>query len=377
MQAKPAVRSLAALSGASSARVLNLLTVRRVHGRSEDYRTHPFFDSPVLNSAIVLKHRLRSDDQYLFNEPNTTATKIVLPLDRGDLRLGGTSFFFRQKGFLDIMREAGRYSSVKMDRDLRTLEILDSLPSLDPFLVHERFALEGVQVADCYFEISAADKQHMHDFVSREIGALIALACGGDNASVAQSDASAARLSSAILANGAETQLEPLRRSLLLEEHEFRGGIFSWRGFLYYKWRYLDLLPKVKQVLREIVELPLERSERFDDLEMAKASRKRLVRQIATISGSITESIRLYDGKYRSLVKDNDAPTFRQFLLSAPRLFVDLGEKFGGIAHVESFWRYRFPRPQNKPMRADEAQPMFADFLVGMGASPTDFEVAA
>ena len=36
--------------------------------------------------------------------------------------------------------------------------------------------------------------------------------------------------------------------------------------------------------------------------------------------------------------------TFRDFLLSAPYMFLELGEKMGAISHIVSFWRYRFPK---------------------------------
>ena len=35
--------------------------------------------------------------------------------------------------------------------------------------------------------------------------------------------------------------------------------------------------------------------------------------------------------------------TFRDFLLRAPYMFLELGEKMGAISHIVSFWRYRFP----------------------------------
>ena len=34
---------------------------------------------------------------------------------------------------------------------------------------------------------------------------------------------------------------------------------------------------------------------------------------------------------------------FREFLLGAPALFLEIGEKMGAMSHVTSFWQYRFP----------------------------------
>ncbi len=46
---------------------------------------------------------------------------------------------------------------------------------------------------------------------------------------------------------------------------------------------------------------------------------------------------------FRDLVANQTPKTFRDFLLSAPYMFLELGEKMGAISHIVSFWRYRFP----------------------------------
>ena len=46
--------------------------------------------------------------------------------------------------------------------------------------------------------------------------------------------------------------VEFLRETLGLTGNDFREGIFSWRGFLYYKWSMGKFWPDVMGVLREI-----------------------------------------------------------------------------------------------------------------------------
>ena len=138
MASKSSTRCLSALRDASSARVLNLGAIERQHREEKEYRESPLFEAPALNSAIILKHRLRADETYLFEDAHPNATKIVIPYDKNDLRLGGVSFFYGQRGFVEIMREGCKYSSRSMERDLRVLARIDQLPSLDPFLLHEQ-----------------------------------------------------------------------------------------------------------------------------------------------------------------------------------------------------------------------------------------------
>ena len=57
---------------------------------------------------------------------------------------------------------------------------------------------------------------------------------------------------SAMLSNKVDEKLEPLRLTLGLTGNDFREGVFSWRGFLYYKWSMGKFWPDVMGVLREI-----------------------------------------------------------------------------------------------------------------------------
>ena len=102
------------------------------------------------------------------------ATKIIVPFDLDDLRAGGRSLFIDQRGFVESLREAGNYNDENLERDLRVLRLLNAIPSLDPFLLREHLRNNDIDVAPCYFAISAGDQERMHDFVSGELSRLIA-----------------------------------------------------------------------------------------------------------------------------------------------------------------------------------------------------------
>jgi hypothetical protein len=92
MTADRSVRSLSALSGASSNRVLNLITIADANADKENYGNAPLFESKTLNNSIILKHRLRADEVDLFVTPRALATKIIIPFQRSDLRMAASRF---------------------------------------------------------------------------------------------------------------------------------------------------------------------------------------------------------------------------------------------------------------------------------------------
>ena len=357
-------RSLKALErSASTSRVLNLLSIADKHGAQPAWEEEPLFRNRVLNAAIILKHRLRLDESYLFDDYRTTATKIIVPFERSDLGLGGQSFFVGQRGWMDLLREACA-DSRSLDQDVGILKLMDRLPSLDPFLLREHLRRHGHFVAPCYFAISPADLEAMQTYVAAQIEELIRLAY--DNAATG-SAAYTARLVQALLSTEVDERLEPLRATLMLEGDDFREGVFSWKGFLYYKWMLTALRPQLAAVANEIATLVASGPRDTETAMYIDGARRRLKTAIGVQQGQVDRSLAVYDAAFAGLTRKSDPVAFRNFLLDAPNMFLSLGEKVGAASHVASFWRYRFPSGRPPTCPVDEAVDIFQDFETSLG----------
>jgi hypothetical protein len=88
----------------------------------------------------------------------------------------------------------------------------------------------------------------------------------------------------------------------------------------------------------------------------------------------VRKVIAVYDEAYASLIERQDPKLFREFLLSAPALFLEIGEKMGAMSHVTSFWQYRFPEGKPANIDPDELTVIFQDFTRSFG---TDNLIAA
>jgi len=320
------MRNLAHLNvTASSHRVLNLSKIWLHNQDNEDYAARPMFENSGLNRAIILKHTLRMDERHLFGPGRTTVTKIILPFDARDLTLGGRSFFFRQMRFEELMSSYLGIDDIHRNRDVDILRCFDNLPSLDPFLVREHLLRMNHRPSGCYFQISAADLKSMGAFTAREIDHLVNAAFG------VKQKSGAAKLGTKILSDRLDKELAPLREALGMTEEQFATGISSWRGFLYYKWAYVELQDGIREVLGGL-------------------------------------SLDAYDEVYRAMDEDRNPEPFRQFLLRGSRLFLDLGDRLGTLNHIVSFWRFRMKRVlanNSKPLESSE----YADILIDFEAS--------
>ena len=362
------IRSLDHLQNSgSTARVLNLRDVTLRMGSDPDFLARPLFKNPDLNRAIIVKHRLRSNETEEFALPRSTATKILLPIDINDLKMGARYLFVGQKGFDELLAESFGIMISFDSNDYRTLKLIDETPSLDPFLLREQLRRNGLEPARCYFDLSPGDMRRMLAFAQREIEPLVHVSIGNDPAAAA----SARKLAHKILANASDAELDPLRRTMQLDHNQYLEGIFCWKAFLYYKWRLTDLLPQVAEVSKQIDKIRPRGVIDHDTRELLTTARETIRNAFMTALRRVRDTLAVYDNAYQGLTQRRDPIGFRTFLLNAPSLFSELGDRLGAVDHVISFWRFRFP--PNKPVMitGDELADIFTDFQYSLNFEDT------
>lgn len=348
---------------ASTTRVLDLAFIHQRFGESEEYLQRPLFKSTQLNTCIIMKHALRVNERRLFNGLRVTATKIVFPFSKSDLRLGGAGVFVGEPDFERTLKGRLEYSQPGgFDADIDLLLLLDTLPSFDPFLMRERLRQSGIEPARCYFDVSEADASRMQKFVTSQIAALVELAFAGSQQAPREL---ASRLAEKLMTDETAQSLEPLRATLRLSGEEYREGVFAWKGFLYYKWVVGEISPRIADLARNILAARILNASR-EDAAAYNASRQRIVRILGLTMGRIQAALGEYDDAFKSL-SEGKPTAFRDFLLSAPKMFLVIGEAVGIVKHIDSFWRFRFPAGRTPTMDSDEAAEIFHDFELTLG----------
>ena len=358
------IRNLANLqANASTARAFNLIAAWEKCGLEDEYRSRPFFRNPALNRSIIVKHRLRADEVDTFDDFRTSATKVLLPFDIGNLRVGARSFFIGQRGYRQILADLFAESGLGDEADIDLLDLLDRLPSLDPFLMREHLKRNGMRPSRLYFDISPADNARIFQFAKRELAPLIGL-----TAPSAEGDTGdkAAILAKKILTNDNDTALEPLRVGMGLDRGTFEEGIFCWKGFIYYKWMLNNLAPAIRPVSQEIAQLQSTERLSLDDAQYVNETKARLSGRLGVACETVRLTLKVYDDAFDDLTRNGLPRAFREFLLNAPHLFQELGERLGAVQHVVSFWRFRFPPGARIRLAGAELIDLLADFELSL-----------
>lgn len=343
----------------STARILNLLKIYRENGTEQEWIDKPLFVNRELNTSIIIKHRLRQNEHDRFFAPRKNATKIVIPIEKSDLKTGGRYIFVNQNGFEEVMQE--HFGISRDSRDLVALNVMDRLPSLDPFLLRESLLRSNISPASCYFALSDSDLQGMQDFVKVEITPLVKLSMEDPNAETRSIE----RMADMILSNAPGANNDLLGQTLRLNPSQFQEGVFSWKGFLYYKWSLGALLKEIAGVAEKITNVkpigPMDSATR----DFIARSRKFLRKEISRSCVEVRNTIKIYETAYSALTNDGNPLAFKNFLLEAPALFEQLGEQIGAIEHIVSFSKHRFG-PKSASITAEELMDVLMDFEMSL-----------
>jgi hypothetical protein len=334
------VRSLIALEqSASTARVLNLVAARRNQSVDPELIAKPFFENRVLNSSLIVKHRIRPHEREMFAKPQGSATKIMAPMDGSDLKLGARFLMLGQRDF-DACAEALFGDALKPGQhDRMVLDLMDELPSLDPFLLREQLKRNGFEPARGYFAISDADIERMYAFVRAEVMALVTLSSteGAPNGAGGLAAGREAAL------QRAGQRVRPAAGDPAAQRQGLRRRRFRLAGLPLLQMGPGGAHAQLEEVLKEVSTVqPMGPRSPESSAYLPKA-RKRLEAAINLTVAGVNKMLAVYDRAYCSLTQDGKPTAFRDFLLSAPDMFMALGEQSGSVQHIMSFWRYRFP----------------------------------
>jgi hypothetical protein len=310
--------------------------------------TRRLFRSQTLNRSIVFKmpnNHLPANANgaaagvsamQSFDRPLDTA--IYVPDDEGNKGSGGFAIYLRQKDFRELLQ---RHIGLGMDkasphaiRDLKVLETLDALPSLDPFLMKAQFEVEGHDIDPAYFTISAADEQNIRQVLAMRLYPIIAKALPG--AVDQHSQRRAARFLDAIW-DPRLPEASLLLNAFRIEPARAEAVFTGWKGFGFYEYQFTKCKPGLQNFmgwLRSSLSRPrdLFRSQAaIDQLEMHK---KKVKAQIGGVLHTVRSHHEAYEAAYKAFLQSDDPRPFRDFLSDAWDRYWDLGFCVNALHHI-------------------------------------------
>jgi hypothetical protein len=328
-------------SGAS--RVFNCLQLTRGlrDAGSEDAPAEPFFALRGLNNIIFIKETaLPGRSGRAAPEASLPVrTKLFIPYNPANPYEGGQSSFTDETRFeeaIAYLTGASAASSEPFRRDLEKIRLLEQMPSLDPFLLKDKFTLSGIKVNDAYFKLSQEDWTNIRTHIRQRFVMMSRFAAEGQGE---VSDEVVDRLVDRIWEARQIEPLYPLLTAFGLPVEKAAEFFYAWKGIAFFDFEFARNAERVRgfsswlQTATVRGALHRAEAEAFDqDRAQVRAQLRGKLGETLSILTEFNES---FDQLFR---RRETARAFSSFMLNSRRHFWQLGNNLNGIYHVVSLW---------------------------------------
>ena len=327
---------------AGSTRVYNVDRLHREIMADGAPRDEMLFRHKELHRIIFIKQAIHDPD-YQKDRALRVGTKLYFAFNEANAFEGGKSIFVGDPQFDDAMAfqlgfERGRHREDYI-RDRDVIQILDQLPSLDPFLVRDRLAAEGIVPNPGYFEIGEEEWQLIRQHVMKRFRPIIDMAFGNLDSVQAQ-----ARLRSLVQKIWEARDMEslgPVIRAMELSPEDAPMALQAWKGVIYYDFRLSRIEDRVKSFANWLTKAA-------QPVDMVQPAQRQIIEEVRdavrakvrTRWQSVRSRLDEYNDAYRALFIEKRSPgPFIAFLGQASDVFNELGDGLSRLDHASEVRR--------------------------------------
>ncbi|WPZ35295.1 hypothetical protein T8K17_03930 [Thalassobaculum sp. OXR-137] len=298
-------------------------------------------------------------------EKGDIATFLYIPFDVDDIAGGGNSLdlsvyrgraeaLFHLTGFRQD--EEGR----AIARDRRLIELIEELPSLDPFLLRDRLETDGIKAPEAYFEISESEFQEIKKYILGKFKPITTRVVDPTSPKAAE----VAEQFILKLWQGKDLDyLAPITQVFRIDPEQAGEIYYSWKGVTYYEFQYkrgqrtllgfADWLHTKGAVPSHYVKASVRQELEAKARQVAGAFARHLKNS--------SEILRIYNQAYEDLfVRGGDARPFIEFLKDSSTLFWDIAASISAMNHGVAVWRQHTAKSTDGKLAADDLTRLLA-----------------
>ena len=333
----------------SSSVVLNVLRKTRELGGVD-----PFFESVAMNRVIIFKYpnfqvelsdqgkaNLAGKDAALSHE-RPVETAIYIPNDEEFPQDGGYAVYIRQRDSEELLQ---RYvgvstgsSSEAMKRDWRKLQLIDEIPSLDPFLLKSTFDGQKIIFNTAYLDMADKEEDSIKLVIGSKVKPIVSKALGvGDDA---RSEQKSQRFVDAIW-DPTLPEAGLFIEAFKIDRGEV-GNVFSaWKGVSFYQYQFSrnrGALAEILKWFKSETSVPLDIRQNRPYAEQQNMFKAAVQRKMINVLTNIQNIFKDFDECYDTFIKNGDPIPFRNFLVTSHFRYWLLGYCCTSLLHCRNIF---------------------------------------
>lgn len=354
---------------AGSTRILNCLNISQRITQSPPPHAL-LFKNRFLNRAILIKdrppiqpgQRPPSTDKTRQQSPQQAeksriGIKLYFPFDPEKIYDGGQYVYFNpdtiQSHLISSFGRPEGLSQDDYDHDIKILQALNSIPTLDPFLVRDRLNGENIPIDDRYLMLTPEEWKQVQHHIRNKIRPMVAMAMpdGLTNAEEHIKPMMEAFWNARDL-----KALDPLIAAFRLPRDQTAEMIYAWKGIAFFEYHYSNVQAKVVEFARWLggnifSHLTLPKTELIELTSIRDQIRQKTKDHLS----SCTLILKDYSESYDKLFQRQESPTpFINFLNESPKYFWALGESIMRMLHATETWRRSAQRDEQMRLSATD-----------------------
>ncbi len=310
------------------------------------------FKTDVMNKTVVFK-RFEGTDSTA-DGPAKIDTTIYFPYDFEQVYDGGESLCFSDKGFqksLAFKISNGAATKDMMTRialDLRTLNVLASLHSLDPFIFKSKAEQAGISdlIHETYFAISAEEWDAIRKPIREKISRLVTKAVSGGQST--NNKAQETQVEQFLMKIWQATDIdgiEPFIKAMQIDAERAPEVFFAWKAVCYYQVRFAALSDGLKAFFQWVGDNTLCYPSDFpnmtpEDERRVKGLRDKLREKMRTGYVEANGVLKEYEESYNKFVHEDRPQAFMKFLQNSDASYLSLASSVSNAAHGINLWNW-------------------------------------
>lgn len=300
----------------------------------------PLFRNRFMNECVLFKYpnfEVQLSDGVIGEaqkqaEARPVETAIYVPNDPENLQAGGFAIYLRQREFENLLRE---YLGLNMQTesedfaiDVKILRVIDTIPSLDPYLLRTELQSAGLNLPENAIGASEREEGYIRKKIEGRIGPIIDRAVGEAKPGDLAAQAHRKRFIDAIW-NPDVPEAELFIKSFGIDKSETQRIFVAWKGITYYQVKFEGFAPAIREVLdffRGDLSKPRDAAS-YNRLELEQMAMH--VQSTRTKLENVVKNCRQifidYNNAYDGLVNGNKPLAFKEFLTTAHNYYWILG----------------------------------------------------
>lgn len=314
------------------------------------------FRNEALNRSTFFK--VMEQITSLHHTISIVQTLIYFPYNLGNVYEGGDSILFDDPSFHRLMQvkveidTKSRQGQINYVMDLELIEMIHSLPSLDPFLFKSK--AEQLDLLDRihpnYFAIGEKEWERIRRPIRDTILKLVKAAFGD---AAAADEKRFEKLANRFLDKIWEARdvrgIEDFVRSMDVPPQQAPEMFFAWKAVCFYQDQFDQQQDQFKAFFDWLADDSLTRPLDIDRL--SRPDRERIDHNLAALRVRVRQShqkvvgiLMKYEESYQRFVERHEPKGFKEFLGSAERHYQEIAACLSAATHATKVWRETIDR---------------------------------